>query len=158
MEAVPSEEAAAAPAEPELVEVWRPAGRHDERRPRHERHRHHHRAAPAAATDAPASEGEEKKEGSRHHRRDRHRDDRRKREDEGAQARGPREERGERPHQRFKGKGKFEGKRDRDRKDGNSNFRTFATSAPRERERVADPNSPFAKLAALKEQLGNRKD
>ncbi|EKS30655.1 Superfamily II RNA helicase [Afipia felis] len=157
-EAVPSEEAAAAPAEPELVEVWRPAGRHDERRPRHERHRHHHRAAPAAAADAPTSEGEEKKEGSRHHRRDRHRDDRRKREDEGAQARGPREERGERPHQRFKGKGKFEGKRDRDRKDGNSNFRTFATSAPRERERVADPNSPFAKLAALKEQLGNRKD
>ena len=158
VEAAPSEEAAAAPAEPELVEVWRPAGRHDERRPRHERHRHHHRAAPAAATDALVSEGEEKKEGSRHHRRDRHRDDRRKRDDEGAQARGPREERGERPHQRFKGKGKFEGKRDRDRKDGNSNFRTFATSAPRERERVADPNSPFAKLAALKEQLGNRKD
>ena len=26
------------------------------------------------------------------------------------------------------------------------------------RERVADPNSPFAKLAALKDQLGNRKD
>ena len=37
---------------------------------------------------------------------------------------------------------------------------TFMWSAPpRERDRPADPNSPFAKLAALKEQLtANRKD
>ena len=35
--------------------------------------------------------------------------------------------------------------------------RVFSSQAPR--ERVADPNSPFAKLAALKEQLtANRKD
>ncbi|MFZ0763587.1 MAG: helicase-related protein, partial [Bradyrhizobium sp.] len=49
---------AAAPAEPELVEVWRPGGRSDERRPpRHDRNRQHHRrherpvegAQPAAA-------------------------------------------------------------------------------------------------------------
>ena len=30
-----------APAEPELVEVWRPGGRSEERRPRHDRNRHH---------------------------------------------------------------------------------------------------------------------
>ena len=37
--------------------------------------------------------------------------------------------------------------------------RQWATSAsPRERDRPADPNSPFAKLAALKEQLAGRKE
>jgi ATP-dependent RNA helicase SUPV3L1/SUV3 len=167
-DASPSSEAAAvtAPAEPELVEVWRPAGRHDERRPKHDRNRHHHHrrpshaAAPEAGAAAEAGEKTERPGGQRRHNRDRGRDDRKPRpEGEGAQARGPREERGDRPHQRFKGKGKFEGKRDgRDRKDSGPAFRTFATSAPRERERVADPNSPFAKLAALKDQLGNRKD
>src|SRR3569623_999437 len=150
--------------EPELVEVWRPAGRHDERRPRHDRNRHQrrpsHAAAPEAGAAAEAGDKVERPGGQRRHNRDRAREDRKPRpEGEGAQARGPREERGDRPHQRFKGKGKFEGKRDgRDRKDSGPAFRTFATSAPRARERVADPNSPFAKLAALKDQLGNRKD
>ncbi len=42
--------APAAVAAPELVEVWRPGGRSEERRPRHDRnrHRHHDRAAPSA--------------------------------------------------------------------------------------------------------------
>ena len=68
--------------------------------------------------------------------------------------------RGERPpHERFKGphkgRNKFEGKG----RDSGAALRTFATSAPRERDRAADPNSPFAKLAALKDQLAtNRKD
>jgi ATP-dependent RNA helicase SUPV3L1/SUV3 len=48
----------------------------------------------------------------------------------------------------------------RDKRDGGPSHRQWATSAaPRERDRPADPNSPFAKLAALKEQLaGNRKE
>ena len=162
VEAAPSEDAvvATAPAEPELVEVWRPAGRHDERRHHHDRNRHHRNQPRAAAEGGTVEAGDraERSGGPRRHHRDRPREDRKPRpEGEGAQACGPREGRGNRP-QRFKGKGKFEGKRDRDRKDNGSNFRTFATSAPRERERVADPNSPFAKLAVLKDQLGNRKD
>ena len=73
---------------------------------------------------------------------------------------------------RFKGKpqgdsrDKFKGNRDRDggRRDdrgGGAALRQYASSAPpqRERDRPADPNSPFAKLAALKEQLAaGRKD
>ena len=69
-------------------------------------------------------------------------------------------------------KGKFGGGRDkggrdkggRDRgkggRDSGPSHRQWATSAaPRERDRPVDPNSPFAKLAALKEQLtANRKD
>jgi ATP-dependent RNA helicase SUPV3L1/SUV3 len=98
----------------------------------------------------------------------------------------PREDKGGR-RERFEGKG-FEGKgrdgerrrdkfsgdrKDRDRggrdfrdkggrdkgREGGPALRQYASSAPRERERAIDPNSPFAKLAALKEQLaGNRKD
>ena len=46
------------------------------------------------------------------------------------------------------------------KRDSGPSHRQWATSAaPRERDRPADPNSPFAKLAALKEQLaGNRKE
>ena len=48
-----------------------------------------------------------------------------------------------------------------DRNDRNSGgaTRPYASSAPpQERNRPIDPNSPFAKLAALKEQLTGRKD
>jgi ATP-dependent RNA helicase SUPV3L1/SUV3 len=74
-----------------------------------------------------------------------------------------------RPRERFKDKG-----RDRDqdkgrvqgsrkggregRSDAGPSHRPYASSAPREREQSIDPNSPFAKLAALKEQLAGRKD
>ena len=45
------------------------------------------------------------------------------------------------------------------RSEGGPSHRQFATSAPpRDRDRPIDPNSPFAKLAALKEQLTARKD
>lgn len=52
--------------------------------------------------------------------------------------------------------GRDKGGRDK----GGPSHRPYASSAaPRERDRPIDPNSPFAKLAALKEQLaGNRKE
>jgi ATP-dependent RNA helicase SUPV3L1/SUV3 len=101
---------------------------------------------------------------------------------DGAPAREPREDRKDRPRERFEGKGRStdqnKGKfRDRDdaRKGGRDkgrdrgdrggresgpSHRQYASSAsPRERDRPIDPNSPFAKLAALREQLtANRKD
>ena len=181
-EAAATEATAAAPAEPVLVEVWRPGGRSDERRPRHDRSRYKgpdKSAAPAAEGEA-AADGEKRERHGRH-RRDRHNEHRRPRGDapavaaegaDAAQARPPRDDKGgRRPRDHFKGKdrnqdrgkGKFDKRRegrkdDRDRSGGA--LRTYATSAaPRERDRPADPNSPFAKLAALKEQLaGNRKE
>jgi ATP-dependent RNA helicase SUPV3L1/SUV3 len=212
---VPTTEAA---PEPQLVEVWRPGGRSDERRPRHERHRHHHRqqapqgGAQAAATGE-AGEGDKREQRHRHGgRRDRNKDFRKPREGapaeaaaapaEGAppaQGRSHEPRREDRPRERFEGKG-FEGKgfegkgRDRDNERRREKFsgerkgdrgdrerggrdhgrdkggrdkrengpahRPYASSAnPRDRDRGADPNSPFAKLAALKEQLAaNRKD
>lgn len=173
-------------AEPELVEVWRPGGRSDERRPRHDRSRYKgpdkSAAAPAAGEAATGADDKRERHG-RHRRRDRLNDNYRPRGDapvaaapssannEAPQARAPRDDKGGRPpRERFKGqdrnqdrgKGKFDkGGRDgrKDDRDRGSH-RTYATSAPpRERDRPADPNSPFAKLAALKEQLaGNRKE
>lgn len=193
-------EAAVTPAEPELVEVWRPGGRHEDRKPRHERHRHqrhHHQprpqagaeagAAPAEGEAAPAADGEKRHEHRRHgggHRRDSGRDggrDFRKPREGGAEG-APRPEGRDDRNRRFEGKdrdnkdrdrnkGKFGGDRDKGRdnrgrdrdkgrdRQGGPSLRPYASSAnPRERDRPVDPNSPFAKLAALKEQLSGRKE
>jgi ATP-dependent RNA helicase SUPV3L1/SUV3 len=197
-------------AAPEMVEVWRPGGRSDERRPpRHDRNRHRHHDRPAAGAQPAAATGEavagEAGEGAKHERhrrgrRDRH-DFRKPRPDVPAPAEGvvasadgapavrePRDDKGGRPpRERFQGnrdhgrdkdqrgdndrpKGKFGGGRDKGGRDrdkggrdkgdrdsrsgGGPSHRQYATSAsPRERDRPVDPNSPFAKLAALKEQL-----
>jgi ATP-dependent RNA helicase SUPV3L1/SUV3 len=201
-EAAPGEEAAAvaAPAEgeavavpavaaePELVEVWRPGGRSEERRlPRHDRNRHHRNAnAPQGAQAAPAEgaavDGAKRERHDRggQGRRDRNNSNefRRPRGDapavtagaEGApnrDSRGPRDNKGEGgrpPRERFQGKGKGPFKGGDKGREGRGNdrggaTRPFATTAtPRERDRPIDPNSPFAKLAALKEQLSGRKD
>jgi ATP-dependent RNA helicase SUPV3L1/SUV3 len=175
-------------AVPEMVEVWRPGGRSDERRPRHDRNRHRHQNKPLeggqpVATEAEAGEGAKRERHGRP-RRERNKDFRKPRPDtpveagaavappEGAPVSAPREDKGRPPpRERFQGKGrdrdkdkgKFGGKPkgDRDgRSSGGPSHRQYATSAPpRERERPIDPNSPFAKLAALKEQLtAGRKD
>ncbi|MGC0390555.1 helicase-related protein [Bradyrhizobium sp. USDA 241] len=182
-------EAAVAPAEPELVEVWRPAGRHEDRKPRHERHRHqrHHQPRPQAGAEgaaaAPGEAAEGAKPGERHRhgggRRDGGRDFRKPR--EGGADGAPRPEGRDDRNRRFEGKGgdkdrnrdkgKFGGDRDKGRdnrgrdrdkgrdRQGGPSLRPYASSAgPRERDRPADPNSPFAKLAALKEQLSGRKE
>jgi ATP-dependent RNA helicase SUPV3L1/SUV3 len=205
-EAAPAD-AAAAPAEPELVEVWRPGGRSEERRPpRHDRNRHRRSdrptdsTQPAAAGEAATGETGEAAKRQRHRHGRRNQEFRKPRTDapaegavavaaDGAPALEPRDDKGRPSRQRFEGKprgeargddrnkGKFRGDRDkggrdkggrdkggRDRDKGGResgpSHRQYATSAsPRERDRPIDPNSPFAKLAALKEQLAaNRKD
>jgi ATP-dependent RNA helicase SUPV3L1/SUV3 len=210
-EAAPAEADAVAAAPetvvaPELIEVWRPGGRSEERRPRHDRshRRHQDRLAEGAAPAVAAGEGGEAAKGERlrRGRRDRNNDFRKPSPDapveaaaaapaEGAPVVGePREDKGHPPRERFGGrdkdgrdkgregdrpKGKFGGGRDkggrdngsrdkggRDRekggRDSGPSHRQYATSAaPRERERPVDPNSPFAKLAALREQLAAKK-
>ena len=208
-EAVPVEAAAAeanadAPATPELVEVWRPGGRSDERRPQHDRnrHRHHGRDARPQGSAQPAAAAGEGGEGApreqRHRRGRRHNEFRKAREGAPADAAAapaaegaPAQEAGQEnrqenrtdrrpPRERFEGKGRDndnrreksggdrnKGDRDRsgrdkggrDKRDSGPSHRQWATSAaPRDRDRPVDPNSPFAKLAALKEQLAGRKE
>ena len=195
----------AAPATLDLIEVWRPGGRSEERRPRHDRNRHqrHQGNQPAAQDGAPAAGEAGAGEKREHHRRGRRNNEFRKpRTDtpavaastDGAPAAAEarpdqRNDRNRPPRERFEGKDreksdrpKFGGNRDgdrnkgdrnkggrdfggrdkggRDKRDSGPSHRQWATTAaPRERDRPIDPNSPFAKLAALKEQLaGNRKD
>ncbi|QPF85393.1 helicase [Bradyrhizobium genosp. L] len=199
------------PAEPQLIEVWRPGGRADDQRPRQhdrnrDRNRGRHQGGQPAQAGAPAAEGGEGEKREHHRRPRRHQDFRHKPREaapadvsaaapadaaaapaDGAPARdNNRPDRGER-RDRVEGKGrdrdnerrgnKFGGDRKGDRNDrggrdfnrdkggrdkrdgGGPSHRPYASSAPRERDRPIDPNSPFAKLAALKEQLaGNRKD
>jgi ATP-dependent RNA helicase SUPV3L1/SUV3 len=168
----------AATAEPELVEVWRPGGRSDERRSQRRPaqwqrgHQSHGDAAAktasatadgaaapeesaeaAAGTDAPAE-----KRGGQHRRpRGEFRRDRA----EGGERR-PREQRAE---HRSEHQGDRQGDRQAERPDrgrgdrpnlgkGRGDHKDRRDFAPhREREKQADPNSPFAKLAALKAQL-----
>jgi ATP-dependent RNA helicase SUPV3L1/SUV3 len=178
-------------AAPEMVEVWRPGGRSDERRPRHDRNRHRPQDRPQQGAAPAAAEGEAgegaKRERHGRGRRERGKDFRKPKTDapvetaaaaapDAAPVREPREDKGRPPpRERFQGKdrdkgrdrdkdkGKFAGKPkgDRDgRSAGGPSHRQYASSAPpRERDRPVDPNSPFAKLAALKEQLtAGRKD
>ncbi|MBR1188512.1 helicase-related protein [Bradyrhizobium sp. AUGA SZCCT0160] len=207
-----------APVVPEMVEVWRPGGRSEERRPHHDRNRqrrhgHQHDRAQAsqdgAAPAAAAGEGGEAAGREQRHRRGRrHNEFRKPREGAPVDANAtppaegaPQEARADNrpPRERFEGKGrdndnrrdnkgggrpeKFGGDRNkgdrskgggrdkggrdfggrdkggRDKRDSGPSHRQYATSAaPRERDRPIDPNSPFAKLAALKEQLAGNKD
>jgi ATP-dependent RNA helicase SUPV3L1/SUV3 len=179
-------EAEAKPAEPEMIEVWRPGRPPEERRARpprpqgERRERPGARPRPQAATPAPAeaavaaeaaalpapTEAGDAKPAQRddrpRHRRDRpgigthgHGHDKGERQGRPPQREkresGARPDRGDRPD-----RGPRREKRD---------FKDRGGNEPREwidpkerRSGQADPNSPFAKLAALKEQLEANKE
>ena len=143
-------EAEQATAEPALIEVWRPGRAEGRRRPR-DRHRDHGRPrrtdaprgtpgaeAPAVAASgeaAPAAEQPAGEAPGRSGRPHRHRQ-------RGGEHRG----------------GEHRGGEHRDRPDRPPRERERPRERParferREREKAPDPNSPFAKLAALKAQL-----
>ncbi|MBV8747544.1 MAG: helicase, partial [Xanthobacteraceae bacterium] len=134
----------AAAAEPEFIEVWRP-GRSEERRPRRRRPvRDRKPAESPAQTQAPAQAAASAPSPPTHHeepRRDR--DDRRKPRDAADRGAG-------RSHE-----GRREGRdrdRRRDRRDEDRPPRVWEAGRDR-RGKEPDPDSPFAKLAALKAQL-----
>jgi ATP-dependent RNA helicase SUPV3L1/SUV3 len=172
------------PAEPEMIEVWRPGRPPEERRPRHPRPQPGERrerrpprpqaavaqgeaqaAAPAgeaavaaAASGAGAAEArpERRDDRPRHGRGNRsERADKPEREGRPPPRErrgGERPERGDRPPRREGGRRDF---KDRDR---SSEPREWRDPKDRRSGREADPNSPFAKLAALKEQLEANKE
>jgi ATP-dependent RNA helicase SUPV3L1/SUV3 len=179
-------ETPAVAAEPELIEIWRtgrPSGTRNRREANKRRRRPDQTAAqpqaapadgqavaasaeaPATTGDAtPAPGGERKRDG-----RPRHRRDREGRQD-GDQPRPPqsgeRKERqdfkrpgGDRPDRPPRGdRSDRPPRRDRDRdRDSNRPGRTWSSDNDR-RGKEADPNSPFAKLLALKEQLEANKE
>jgi ATP-dependent RNA helicase SUPV3L1/SUV3 len=159
-EAIPAE--VVAPVEVELIEVWRPhrQNQHGRRPERGAQQRRPQRAAPVPLP-VPVDQAElaTPVEGVPPPRRD----DRRKggggnfrREGGGEGKSAGRPDRGPRPPgggDRAKG-GDRRPDRDRDQRRSGGGDRTFATTErPAPRERQPDPNSPFAKLLALKAEL-----
>jgi ATP-dependent RNA helicase SUPV3L1/SUV3 len=179
--------APAAPAEPEMIEVWRPhrhqggrrpepargarEGAPGERQPGGRRGDRPNRGprpggprregeapvpAQAASGDAAAATPRPEREPRRDDRRQDRRDDRR-----GQRPDGPRPEGGGRPEQ---GRGpRPDFKRDGrpggggQRRDDRGGERFQQPPRPRPADREPDPDSPFAKLAALKAQMEGRK-
>ena len=159
----------AEPAEIPLIEVWRPHRQnvHNNRRPADARNRgprrHGAQGRPSQGDVAATAEGQPGDRPTAPNRGDRFRDFGRPANGgpgrpEGGGGRKP----GHAPGHAQEGRG--EGRRDGRRENGpgpgrrderRSGFQT--TEAPRPRERQPDPNSPFAKLAALKAQLEKEK-
>ena len=178
-EAAPAEVSAEAkpeekPAEPEMIEVWRPGRPPEERRQRPPRREGERRprpdrrprpqvaaqpaqnAAQAASAEAPAAASAEQAQPERHDRQARRdRQDREQRTEGRPQQRERRG--GERPDRDRSDRA------DRPRREGRRDFKDRDRGEPREwidpkeRRGQADPNSPFAKLAALKAQLEESK-
>ncbi|HVY51691.1 MAG TPA: helicase-related protein [Devosia sp.] len=125
------------PPEPEYDEVWFPGGRRPDN-PRHEKRRHQrpaHAGGPSAAPGTAGAEGNGGKPPRQFRRPDR---------DTAANGKAgrPRLDKGD--GNGVGGKGKFGGKRDRERED-------WRDHRPREKRDVAlDPDSPWAALAALR--------
>jgi ATP-dependent RNA helicase SUPV3L1/SUV3 len=149
----------AAGGEAAAGEAGEAAKREQHRHGRRDRHRDFRKNRPdqpaeaavaATAEGAPASEGREERHG-----RPRDRVEGKGREDRNRGKFRDRED-GNREGGRDKGR---ERGRDRGRESGPSHRQYASSASPRERDRPVDPNSPFAKLAALKEQMtAGRKD
>src|SRR5262245_59562741 len=164
----------AAAAEPDMIEVWRPGRpdgprrkREDKKPRRRERREVRSDAKPAeaqpageaqAAAPAPAETPRDERkprhggDGKRDQSRDRDRVGERERNERHGRPR--RSEKDERRDNKDRGeqRERFGRRRDRrDRDDDNRAPRTWSSDERRGKE--ADPNSPFAKLLALKEQL-----
>jgi ATP-dependent RNA helicase SUPV3L1/SUV3 len=139
-----AEEQSAEPTEPKPVLLWRPGGRNDnqrgtgrpggDRRPQGQRN-------PAPREGGEAA-GEKRGEGRRDDRRSDNRSERRDDNRGKFAGKGDRQDRGDR---------KDRGPRP-ERENNKSQPARFEAKPPR-KEKPIDPDSPFAKLAALKEQL-----
>ena len=162
-------EAAAAAAEPVLIEVWKPQRHQHARRREPGQDQQHRRHGPRRSHGAPHQPAGEARpvegtpvegspvegapqDGARPERRqfDRpRRDDRRSEGGGKPRFEGNRPEGGREPR-------KFEGKFDGKRRDDQRTERPAPVEKRPQREKQADPDSPFAKLAALKAELEAR--
>ncbi|MDR3407637.1 MAG: helicase-related protein [Methylovirgula sp.] len=139
----------AAPSEPATIEVWRPFRHRQARRParpqRHAARSHRPPQAPAAAAEASAPPTASEMPPLEHRRPPR----RHRPGAEAAAAGGA-----HRPDDRRDKKRDFSSKEaHRGARNGETRGKGQWTSAERPRERQPDPNSPFAKLAILKQRM-----
>jgi ATP-dependent RNA helicase SUPV3L1/SUV3 len=147
-----TEQTEATPTEPVMIEVWRMGRQQFQRRPERQQHKRQPRVF--NITPRPQKEGAN---GQQRFRRDQ-RVDEPKPEGEVVNAEGQANERSGRGLDQ---RPRFKGKDDRRRNDRHEDRRgarpsTFTTET-RSRDRAPDPDSPFAKLAALKAELEKNK-
>lgn len=135
----------AVPAEPKPVLLWRPGGRNEnQRQGRPQAERRNNNGGDAAARGEQKTEG--RGNGSREDRGQR--DDKRR---DGGHNGKPRDRDGQRDKHAPRGDRNDRGPR-KDRDNKPSQPQHFEAKPPR-KEKPIDPDSPFAKLAALKEQM-----
>jgi ATP-dependent RNA helicase SUPV3L1/SUV3 len=139
------------PAEPVMIEVWRMGRQQFQRRPERQQHKRQPRVF--NITPRPPKEGAN---GPQRFRRDRAEEQKPEGEAVTAEAQAT-----ERPVRAPDQRPRFKGKDDRRRNDRHDDRRgarpsTFTTET-RSRDRAPDPDSPFAKLAALKAELEKNK-
>ncbi|PZQ82478.1 MAG: helicase [Ancylobacter novellus] len=177
VEAVSGEAVAepAAPAEPAMIEVWRPGRPPGQHRPAHHRKggapqgrgpqpRTEAGAAPAGEAAAPREPRPEGERGRRPFRDERRADGRPERRPEGGEGerapRGPRRE-DRRDDKRRDDKRKEFGGREHGNRDGGRPPQERFSAGPRpdtRRDKPVDPDSPFAKLLALKARMEAEKN
>lgn len=141
-ETAPASEVAAETAEPKPVLLWRPGGRNDNQRSDNRR-QGHGQARGQGERRNEGGEGRDRNRAAagRDGNRENNRDGERKRDGGQRPDRGNRNDRGERKD-----------KHDRNDRGGKPQSQRFEAKPPR-KEKPLDPDSPFAKLAALKEQM-----
>jgi ATP-dependent RNA helicase SUPV3L1/SUV3 len=141
-EAPQSSEASAETAEPKPVLLWRPGGRNENQRNDNRRQGHGQSRGQGERRNE-GGEGRDRNRAAagRDGNRENNRDGERKRDGGQRPDRGNRNDRGERKD-----------KHDRNDRGGKPQSQRFESKPPR-KEKPLDPDSPFAKLAALKEQM-----
>jgi ATP-dependent RNA helicase SUPV3L1/SUV3 len=152
-EAPPAEEAGAADAqaeaaEPAMIEVWSPGRPHQRREGGRPQGRRPEKRAPREWIIPQRPERPKPAEGQG--------DSAGEKREGGRKFEGKPREGGK----RFEGRPRFDkprGDRPRDNRQDSRNERPFASSERRERDKQPDPNSPFAKLLALKAELEKKK-
>jgi ATP-dependent RNA helicase SUPV3L1/SUV3 len=147
-----AEQTEAAPAEPIMIEVWRMGRQQFQRRTERPQKR---QPRVFNITPRPAKEGANGEQRFRRHQRG----DEQKAEGDAVTAEAPTNER---PARAADNRPRFKSKDDRRRNDRHEDRRsarpsTFSTET-RSRDRAPDPDSPFAKLAALKAELEKNKN
>jgi len=156
----PAEEAAAVaePVEEKRVLLWRPGGGKPEQQNRGHRREGHRREGPAQAEGAARPERTGENRQPNRHRGNEERKDNRPRETRAGQPAQPDQQRQNRNDNRPRNNDR--GDRNNDRGDrgprperhGKPQNQNFEARLPR-KEKPVDPDSPFAKLAILKEQM-----
>ncbi len=149
-EAAPTESAEA--AEPKPVLLWRPGGRNENQRGENRRPGNRGQGRGEGRDQAPREQGERRGEGRRDNRDGANREAANRGGDGERKRDGGRPDRGNNRNNDRQDRGERKDRPDRNDRGGKPQGQQRFEAKPPRKEKPIDPDSPFAKLAALKEQ------